>query len=84
MQTESIAVQRMAARYTTVPGTPRRASASQTASVLKELEAAKKFVKSVSLVAHTRLSEDDKYELTAAEGLIAGAIKKLEAAGVTS
>lgn len=56
-------------------------SRSELRSVLAELDAAKRMVTSVSLIAHGRLSADDRYELTAAESLIAGAITKIQAAG---
>jgi len=58
---------------------PQAPTPSTLSSVLKELDAARRFLASVVAIEGKRLSEDGRYELTAAEGLIAGAIAKIEA-----
>lgn len=74
MHAGMVAAERTNVRPTGVP------TRSTLQSVVKELEAAKRFLNSVVLIEGLRLSEDARYELTAAEGLIAGALKKVDAA----
>ena len=49
-----------------------------------ELETARKLLNGLSFAAYDKLDGAEMYDLGAAEGLVAGALKKLDAAGVTS
>lgn len=60
-------------------GGPAGAAALQ--SVLKELRTARQVVNGLALRAYDQLDGEGMYDLAAAEGLIAGAILKIEAAG---
>ena len=50
-------------------------------SVLKELEAAKTLVNRLAHSAYDKLDGEEMYDLGAAEGMLAGAITKITAAG---
>ena len=59
-------------------------SAPQTASALKELVAAKRMANDLAYRAYDQLDGEGMHSLSMIEGLIAGAITKIEAAGVRS
>lgn len=60
------------------------ATAPTLVCVRRELETARRLLHDLSYAAYDKLDGAEMYDLSAAEGLIAGALKKLDAAGVTS
>lgn len=65
-------------------GAPLRPPATaKSASVLKELETAKRIANDLAYSAYGQLDGEGMHSLSMLEGLIAGAIKKLQAPGVT-
>lgn len=52
--------------------------------VHKELETARRVINNLAYTAYSQLDGEGMHDLATAEGLIAGALKKLEAAGVAS
>lgn len=48
--------------------------------IRRELETARKLLNNLSFAAYDRLDQTEMYDLGAAEGLVAGALKKLDAA----
>lgn len=52
--------------------------------IRKELETARQVINGLAFRAYDRLDGEGMHDLATAEGLIAGALKKLDAAGVAS
>ena len=63
---------------------PITASPPTLVCIRAELETARKLLNGLSFAAYDKLDGAEMYDLGAAEGLVAGALKKLDAAGVTS
>jgi hypothetical protein len=69
MRTEMVASERLDVHRPPMPAT-----------VLKELTAARQLINRLAYSAYDKLDGEEMYDLAAAEGMLAGAISKIEAA----
>lgn len=79
MQVGMVVAERTSVRPTGVPVGP-----PALVCVTKELATARQIINGLALRCYGQLDGEAMYDLSAAEGLIAGALKKLDAAGVSA